>query len=932
MACLAKMNKKTKSFTGSLGLLFLLVTTCITNLDAAEVSVAVSQRETYVGLPIQLQVRIQNASKHDQPVVDDVDGLKIEAVGRPSHNSQITIINGRASRSETISYLYLVTPLHEGTFTIPPIKVNADGLATITKAVRIVASKSETGDLMFVEIESGLDEVFVGQPVSLRLKIYVRPFRDPETKRPLSESELWQQVSEQTEWSVFTDALQELRNQRSQPRGRSVLREDDEGNSREYYLYEIDTMLYPDRPGPINVDEVRVVMNYPTAIRERRDPFGGNSPFSQLFEDDFFPGFGSRRRVASVKPIAADAKVENIQVKPIPTDGQPSTYRGAVGRYVIGTEASPKKVSAGEPITLRIGIRGNGPMNLVQPPPLSQLPELTSQFRVEDDAMGGLVDGEQKLFTTTIRPLSDSVNEIPAIPFTFFDPDTETFKTVHSNPITIEVSPADMLALSNPARGGSPSLLDSDSDSQVSKGDISETSPSSAVFNGDLVVNQDLLTDQTVKPILFPSLWAAISIPPLSVLGLWIVCLARSRRWTRMTAPAACRLIARADCVDRIVDIVEQYVRSRYGLRRSESSMSREALVGQLRSRGESNAAVMVERFFHSLSDHRGVLTDETDQVQSSATKLVQNLDSTPSLSNRDRMARQTIRTTTMLFVLLSPLTMRSAVAQADTQPSQTQADQTALTSQHQQLLTMGLESYERGRLASAPEDRIREFEHAADQFQALIDMGVQNADLHFNLGNAYFASNRPARALACYLRALRISPNESNYVRNLQAARSALTLNSRRSFPFQLLNFVSAVPASLTIVVTAVAWIVFWATFAWRILVVNGRPSEDQLSKDKPSTAWLNLVSMLALVVTMAGAGLYYFQVWPRSLDHHAVVTSETIEVRQGDDESFESSNIASVELGQIVSYLHRRAGWTQIELDDGTTSWVKDKDLDFI
>jgi len=123
-------------------------------------------------------------------------------------------------------------------------------------------------------------------------------------------------------------------------------------------------------------------------------------------------------------------------VLPIPSDGKPRDYRGAVGRYRIITQADTKAVDAGDPVTLRIGVLGDGRMDLVQAPPLSEVSELTTGFKVEDP-LAGFVQDYTKIFVTTIRPRSPDVTEIPPIPFSFFDPEKKAYETVYSDPIPL---------------------------------------------------------------------------------------------------------------------------------------------------------------------------------------------------------------------------------------------------------------------------------------------------------------------------------------------------------------------------------------------------------------------------------------------------------------------------------------------------------------
>ena len=211
-------------------------------------------------------------------------------------------------------------------------------------------------------------------------------------------------------------------------------------------MYEIEATVYPKRPGKIDADDVQIVVNYPTALGKSRDPFesffkdspfgrdpfGGSSRLSQMMNDDFFSSpFSNRLSVSSTRPIVGSATVDSTEVIPVPTAGRPDDYRGAVGRYKIITQATPTSVCAGDPITLNIGIIGTGPMELVQAPPLSTLSSLTADFKVEDQPLAGFVQDDTKVFPTTIRPRREGITVIPPIPFSFFDPETESFETVN---------------------------------------------------------------------------------------------------------------------------------------------------------------------------------------------------------------------------------------------------------------------------------------------------------------------------------------------------------------------------------------------------------------------------------------------------------------------------------------------------------------------
>ena len=344
---------------------------------APRLTAQLSTREAYIGQPILLQILIINANTHTKPIVPEIDGLEIRSTGQPQQSTQTRIRNGVGSRTVTLMYVFQVTPRREGDFTIPPIEVELNGKATSTKAFDFVVTKSDTGDLMFLEVTSEHDEVYVGQPTKLQMKLWIRPYRDTKNGVKLTEQHMWQLVSDSSQWGPFEESIIEMASERKRPVGEEVLREDSDGRSRGYYLYEMDATLYPQRAGALEIGTTQVVVSYPTAIdkpRRRRSFFGDDDFFGgSMFEDMFRDSPFNRQSIAikSVRPISANATVDSIDVLNVPTEGRPENYRGAVGKYRIGVQAQPTRVTAGDPITLQIGLQGDGPLELIEAPPVS---------------------------------------------------------------------------------------------------------------------------------------------------------------------------------------------------------------------------------------------------------------------------------------------------------------------------------------------------------------------------------------------------------------------------------------------------------------------------------------------------------------------------------------------------------------------------------
>ena len=131
--------------------------------SAGDVSISISAYETYVGRPVTIQVTVDNAKDHDPPEFPTPDGAEVVDRGRSEQSFVSITPRGRVDRT-SYTYTYDVIPRRAGSLTIPPIVVRADGATTQTSPIRVTVRKSETGDLLFVELKSDRESVYVGEP------------------------------------------------------------------------------------------------------------------------------------------------------------------------------------------------------------------------------------------------------------------------------------------------------------------------------------------------------------------------------------------------------------------------------------------------------------------------------------------------------------------------------------------------------------------------------------------------------------------------------------------------------------------------------------------------------------------------------------------------------------------------------------------------
>ena len=65
------------------------------------------------------------------------------------------------------------------------------------------------------------------------------------------------------------------------------------------------------------------------------------------------------------------------------------------------------------------------------------------------------------------------------------------------------------------------------------------------------------------------------------------------------------------------------------------------------------------------------------------------------------------------------------------------------------------------------------DFERAVDEWRSCADSGINDADLFYNLGNAYFRSGKLGFSIFYYKKALRLRANDSDIQHNLKYAQA---------------------------------------------------------------------------------------------------------------------------------------------------------------
>ena len=912
------------------------------SLYSQDVALGISSREAWIGSPIVFQIQVSNASKYTLPELFEIDGCDVQAAGTPSRSSQITIINGRRSESQSVTMQYLITPKREGNFEIPELEIIVDGKVETTQPIKFVASKSETGDLLFVEIEGNKNKVYVGEPLELNLKLWIKPFSDREKRIKLNEGHMWQRITEQTSWGSFTDRLQELAENRRRPRGESVLRKDDDGREGEYFLYEIEATVYPNKAGKIDASDLLIVVDYPEALGRRRDPF------DSLFDDSMFSSpFGRRLTVSKSRPVTAEVSVDSTEVLAVPVANRPADYRGAVGKYQIIAAAEPTTVSAGDPITLRIGIGGDGPMELVQAPPLHEIESLTRDFQITDQSLAGFVQGRTKGFVTSIRPRNENVIQIPPIPFSFFDPDKESYETVYTQPISIEVEKAESLDMnsivSGVAGGGTPdaatSLADTTEDFNSAQGLDLQNSFSMSVVQSNTPDSSHWWWYFAIVP---PLCWGLIALGRIACAlpgTLALLKSAKSQASHRINsasgpaelADALCEFIAkRTKCLcptyqhaagklreHQAYEIAAQFESfcDKRVTRAPGFAQSSEQHGSGYRNSNRNEPAASASPLTESGRSESGArdvdlsLAEAFEETRHESLELLESIEAAfdaarqkpVSRANRNKrgLLRKSIVPSLIGLAFLGAGSSSFASSELSTDKLQTIFEEANSTYQAAEQL-----------LESDPAKARELFSRSANRYQLLVEEGIRNEGLFLNLGNAWHQSGESANAILNYHRALWMNPGNLTAQRNLHAIQQTGPVDGEpnsTSVSQWLAGFVSVVGQKPIRIAFAISSVLFWLLL-----------SIKTLRRRSKLLRW----SVIPLVLAMA-SGLICYQAEQSEMDL-AIVVANTIELKSGDGSEFNTELKLDAAAGKTVTIIGQRADWQKVRLPDGKTGWL--------
>ena len=799
------------------------------------------------------------------------DGLEVLMGPSTSSQSSFQMVNGHTSSSSSITYTYIISAEKAGNYVIPAAHATVNGHQAASPATRIKVSgqaQSNSGGGSNMRQEPGAQVRQAGARISgndLFIKVSAN-------KKHVHEQEpilLTYKVYTQVELTQLEGKMPDLKGFHTQeiplPQQKSFHLENLNGRPYRCVTWS-QYVMYPQMTGKLTIPSITFKG---IVVQENRNV----DPFEAFFN-------GGSGYVEVKKDIVAPAV--DVTVDPLPQ--RPVGFSGGVGRFSISGSLDKKTVAANDPVTLRVVVSGNGNLKLLKQPEVQfpkdfdkYDPKMTDKTRLTANGVEGSV-----IYDFLFVPRNQGDYTIPAVQFIYYDTTTNSYKTIKTSPLTINVTAS---------KGGKNSVADFSEDNKDIHGIKS---------NEENTLAADVIYGTTLYEVLMAAIFVAF------LMLIWIF---RKRaianadivgsRGKKANKVATKRLKKAAKLMNagRQDEFYDEVLRALWGyvgdkLNIPVAELSRDNITERLLAHGVDNGTVTVfvdaidecEYARYAPGEAKGKMNNVYDKAVKGITDIDEFL--------KDVKKRAKHGTMTTLLVLVVAAFCSSAVSAAT--------------------LDEANAAYAKGN-----------YQSAIKMYQDMLKQ-TPSAELYYNLGNALYRSDNITQAIIAYNKASLISPADKDIQHNLSVARTK-TIDKMQ-------------PAQNTFIVAGWQAVVnafntnTWAYIALCSLIAVVLLTLLYLFSDVVVLRQIGFFGgILLFIVFLLSNICAYTQHSRMYANDGAVIISSDCPVKKSPEQKAADETV--VHEGTHLRITDETIkGWYEVTLDDGTEGWIDSKAVERI
>ncbi len=634
--------------------------------------------------------------------------------------------------------------------------------------------------------------------------------------------------------------------------------------------------LIPQQTGSVVIDPAEIV-----CVMNIRSSSSSGSIF-----DSFFEEYQTVRR----KAVSAGY---TVTVSPLPA-GAPASFGGGVGEFGITAAVSTDSLKTHEAASLQLTVRGNGNIALLQAPKVT----FPSDFEVYDIKQTENIDegklSGSKTFEYPFIPRSHGEFTIPAVEYSYYDYRKGKYVTVGTEAIDIKVG-----------KGKDDGVAQIQGLQSVSKKNVKD-------LGNDVRYIATKKTSLVRKDRLFAAsgLYFAVVLLALLVAAAAYFTLKRviavkgdavmvkNKAAVKM---ARKRLAAAGDFLQKNLcsAFYEELHRALLGyvsdkLNMDVTDMSKDNICGQLENNGVTES---VAKDFIGLIDACEYARYSPDQGPESmkehyslAVEAITSIDS--CMKNKGRKISSAAGLV-VLAMLCSPAVRAASPADS--------------------LWQGGIDSYSAG-----------DYDSALNNWEEIVSLGYESADLYYNIGNACYKLALPGRAIANYMRALRLDPSNADAAYNLEFVK-AQTLDQVDEIPD---FFIKAWMKNAARWCSADTWAVISIIL---LLAVCSFALVYALGRRKGHRKLGFIAGSISALLFFLCLGFMFIQRSEYLSEDKCVVVQAVCPAKSSPD-SKDASELFVLHEGTVLTVIDEVGNWKCIQLPDGRKGWVENTRIEII
>jgi len=471
----------------------------------------------------ELNLVFDDCEPKDTLTIPAVPNLSISPQPNRSESNSFTVINGKASRTRTVTLTFRVRPTGTDPINIPSFKVETDKGAQLIGSASFTIGNATVGQSS-ISLESVAQSRFTLPPDSLWVgEVFPLTYSLNVARR------YFYQLGSEPDWNSAPLSVE--------PWTKPELLETTVNNeARVSILYK--TRAYAKSPGTFPLHNVTQLVNLAT----------GSSSFSVFAR-------------ANLEQFSITSQPASLTVKPLPLPA-PVGFNGAVGQFKLTSQLVPATATVGEPVTWTLTLEGTGNW-----PDIPGLParSVSKDFRIVQP-QAKRVNKNDALYEASITedivliPSKPGTYTLGPVTYTFFNPGTGVYEILKTQPATLTVSAGATPPASSSGHPATVTPASSDLNLKLPTSTDAVSAPGGSIPRDPLPPGGSVLTPLS-RPALLGALLSAILLP----LAVWTVL---ALRRARVTDPG----LSRREAHIRLADTLRQLSASDLDLNLSSSS------------------------------------------------------------------------------------------------------------------------------------------------------------------------------------------------------------------------------------------------------------------------------------------------------------------------------------------------------------------------